>query len=385
MKNNNFLDKITEKISLWDYLETICETNPIILYGMGNGADKIMDLCAQKNIKIKEVFASDEFVRGHYFKGFKVKKLSEIENENEYENFCILTAFATREDEIIDRIYKLNEKYELYSPNFPVFGEEYPDDRFFAENSCEIEKTYNLLSDDISKEVYINVINFMISGKIKYLRQIQTSKFDALDLFNLHEDLNYIDAGAYNGDTVLELINYLDDKNINKITAIEPDKKNFEKLKQNLFGNNLSDKCELYNTGLWSEEKTLCFDSKSGRNSSLNNSNSKKSAEIFVNSLDNILKHNELHSETLIKYDVEGSEYEALLGSAETIKKYSPKLIVSLYHRNEDIFKLLLLINSINPNYNFYIRKHKYIPCWDLNLYAVPKKKNKKNFIKKFQ
>jgi len=135
-------------------------------------------------------------------------------------------------------------------------------------------------------------------------------------------------------------------------------------------------KFELYNIGVWSEEKTFYFDAKSGRSSSIGRDDpGAPSVKISVNAIDNILKSNDFLGETLIKYDVEGAEFEALLGSAETIKKYSPKLIVSLYHRTEDIFKLMILINDINPNYNFYMRKHKYIPCWDLNLYAIPKNK----------
>jgi len=374
-----FIDKIIEKTTLWDYLKTINNSKPLILYGMGNGADKILNLCAEKNIKVSGVFASDEFVRGNYFRGFKIKKLSEIEEE--YKDFCILTGFATNQDEVINRIYKLNEKYELYAPNFPVFGIQYPDYNFFAENIDSIEKAYLLLSDDYSRNIYINAINFMISGKLKYLKDIETKKSDALNLLDLREELYYIDIGAYNGDTVFELKNELDNKNINikKITAFEPDKKNFIKLEKNLLENNILNKCELYNIGAWSEEKTLYFDSKSGRNSNVGRddpgaplSNPKNIKEIPVNSLDNIIKSCDLNSETLIKYDVEGAEYEALTGTQGIIKKYSPKLIVSLYHRNEDIFKLILLIYSINPNYKFYIRKHKYIPCWDLNLYAVP-------------
>ncbi|MCL1859837.1 MAG: FkbM family methyltransferase [Oscillospiraceae bacterium] len=375
-------DKKTEKISLWDYLKTINNTKPIILYGMGNGADKILDLCEKKDIKINDIFASDEFVRGHHFRGFRVKKLSEIEEE--YKDFCILTAFATRENEVIDRIYKLSEKYELYSPNFPVFGEKYFDCDFLSENIKDIEKAYLLLSDGISREVYINAINFMISGKLKYLKNINSLKYDAFDLLNLCDEVHYIDIGAYNGDTVLELIKYLDAKNINinKITAFEPDKKNFEKLEKNMIENNIINKCGLYNTGAWSEEKTLFFDSKSGRSSSVGRGDTgaslikSKSIKISVNSLDNILKFYDLNRKILIKYDVEGAEFEALTGTKETIKKYSPKLSVSLYHRAEDIFKLLLLINNINPDYNFYMRKHKYIPCWDLNLYAVHKNFN---------
>ena len=46
-------------------------------------------------------------------------------------------------------------------------------------------------------------------------------------------------------------------------------------------------------------------------------------------------------------------------------------MMVSLYHRNEDIFELPLLLKTINPNYKLYIRHQLYIPAWETNLYAV--------------
>ena len=74
--------------------------------------------------------------------------------------------------------------------------------------------------------------------------------------------------------------------------------------------------------------------------------------------------------------DVEGCEREALWGASQTIAHFSPKLMVSLYHRNEDIFALPLLIRRLNPNYDLYIRHQLYIPAWETNLYAVPSQKN---------
>ena len=72
-----------------------------------------------------------------------------------------------------------------------------------------------------------------------------------------------------------------------------------------------------------------------------------------------------------IKYDVEGSEREALIGSQNTILATTPTLLVSLYHRNEDIFALPLLIKQRFPNYkHFYLRRFAGIPAWDLNLYC---------------
>ena len=69
------------KSDLWDEIGR--SDIPVCVYGMGNGADKLFlrlgEECARE--KIKEIFASDGFVRGHSFRGYKVKSLSEIKGE----------------------------------------------------------------------------------------------------------------------------------------------------------------------------------------------------------------------------------------------------------------------------------------------------------------
>ena len=72
-----------------------------------------------------------------------------------------------------------------------------------------------------------------------------------------------------------------------------------------------------------------------------------------------------------IKIDVEGSEENALRGAAETIANFRPKLNVALYHRNEDMFELPLLVNKLNKKYKLYMRHHPYIPDWETNLYCI--------------
>ena len=94
--------------------------------------------------------------------------------------------------------------------------------------------------------------------------------------------------------------------------------------------------------------------------------------QIDARSVDSILQGKPA---TIIKMDVEGCEREALWGASQTIAHFSPKLMVSLYHRNEDIFALPLLIRRLNPNYDLYVRHQLYIPAWETNLYAVPSEK----------
>ena len=71
-----------------------------------------------------------------------------------------------------------------------------------------------------------------------------------------------------------------------------------------------------------------------------------------------------------IKLDVEGSEYQALLGARKTIETYSPRLAVCIYHKPEDVWELPWLIHEMNPAYQFYIRHYSYTEV-ETVLYAV--------------
>lgn len=56
-----------------------------------------------------------------------------------------------------------------------------------------------------------------------------------------------------------------------------------------------------------------------------------------------------------IKLDIEGDEKIALEGGRNLIKKYFPRMMVSAYHKCEDLWELPLLIHEINPQYKIYL------------------------------
>ena len=74
------------KMDLWDKLSQ--ENRPIVVYGMGNGADKLIKRFEKYEIEIADFFASDGFVRGHSFHGKRVKSFSEIKAD--YSDFVIV-------------------------------------------------------------------------------------------------------------------------------------------------------------------------------------------------------------------------------------------------------------------------------------------------------
>ena len=85
------LENLLKITDLWTYLKT--QNKPIVLYGMGDGADKILNVCLEKNINVSGVFASDEFVRGQSFRGYKVKTYADTKLE--FGDIIILVSFAT--------------------------------------------------------------------------------------------------------------------------------------------------------------------------------------------------------------------------------------------------------------------------------------------------
>ncbi|MBQ3940043.1 MAG: FkbM family methyltransferase [Oscillospiraceae bacterium] len=351
------LEFVTEKISVWEKLKA--ETRPIYLYGMGDGAVRILAAMRNYGIQAAGIFASDEFVRGHDFAGFPVRKLSELEAE--LSDFVVVLAFAVCSPAMIDRIRALGQKYTLYVPDVPVVGGGLFTREYCDEHAEEIQAVYQSLADERSRRIYANIINFKISGDPAYLiDQVDTRD----DIWNRvlcptnHEI--YVDLGAYNGDSIREMLDFTRGK-YHRIVAVEPDRKNYKKLVK-FVGDTPSVQC--YQCAAWCVDTELPFASKAGRQSSV----VMDGAVTPARSVDNLLAGNPV---TLLKMDVEGSEREALWGASRSIVRYSPKLMISLYHRNEDIFELPLLVRKINPRYKLYIRHLPYIPAWETNLYAV--------------
>ena len=360
---------INIKTDLWHYLAK-CD-RPIVMYGMGNGADKIIAVCEKYGIEISDFFASDGFVRGHSFHGKTVISYSAMKEKYSGQNPIVLLSFASSLPEVMELFKKVGDECELYAPDVPVFGETLFTIEFFEENRSRFEEVYNLLSDDESKKIYENVISYKLTGDIKYLWDSESDKADVYEsILDCKSISTYMDLGAYNGDTIREMLNF--NPHLQSAIALEPDARNFRKLNEYaLTVDNIDIKC--INAGAWNEKTTLLFDASGNRNAGIVSKGNivSKIKEVPVVSVDEVLGGAQVD---YIKYDVEGSEKEALLGSKNTIQMYEPKLLVSLYHRSEDLFALPELIKELNPDYSLYLRRFPYIPAWDLNLYAIKEK-----------
>ena len=69
--------------------------------------------------------------------------------------------------------------------------------------------------------------------------------------------------------------------------------------------------------------------------------------------------------------DIEGFEVPALREGARTIATHRPILMISAYHKRDDVFNIYRYVKNIVVDYKFYFYCHQN-NATDAVLYAVP-------------
>ena len=358
------LDFVIEKESVWENLRTT--QKPIVLYGMGNGADKILDWCEENKVSVKGVFASDEFVRGQEFRGFTVERYAALKARLG-EELLVVIAFASERPEVLARFVELAAEQEVVAPHLPLFDEAETVSRaWLKKHAEELQNVYERLADEQSRKVFAATLNYKLSGKISYLFECATEReTDLRELIAPSEQECYLDLGAYNGDTIQEL-GRLTSFQWQQVLAVEPDRRNCRKLR--MLAEALAQRglaVEVHESGIWSSVGELSFSDSGGRQSTFVGASKRM---VPVTTIDAVASGRSI---SYIKMDVEGAEAQALAGGAGTIREYKPKLFVAAYHYDVDLLRLPKIIWELEPNYKIYFRKHPYVPALELNFIAV--------------
>jgi FkbM family methyltransferase len=302
-----------------------------------------------------------------------VRTWSDVKAEFGRENVIVLLSFGSSRPEVLENILRIRSEAELYAPDVPAFGDTLFTRSFYEEHIADFAAARALLSDEESRRIFDNILSYKLSGDIGYLLDAESDEDEIWNTIIHPENVHTAaDLGAYNGDTVRQL---LEKGNPDTIWAMEPDARNYKKLEAYAEGETRA-RIIPVNAGAWNEETTLFFDKSGNRNASFEVNRSQtladrpaKMVEVKALPLDTVLDGARVD---YIKYDVEGSEREALDGSVQTLISHAPTLLVSLYHRSEDLFALPLHVHKIAPHYNgFYLRRMRGIPAWDINLYVI--------------
>lgn len=349
--NIDYMDK-----DIWTFLSETRQ--PVVIYGTGDGADKLFSILEDLHVRVRAVFASPGFVRSRTFHGYKVRSFEDCLAEYGRE-MVVLMVFGSRDPEVMSYILHVAECCTLLIPDL-LFDEDHKPFRteYASRHAREIEKAYRRLGDEESRKVFEAAIRNKLTGSTEELMKGVSDERENWKLLQIREGDSFFDAGAYNGDTLSLFLSFTE--NYGRIYACEPDPKSFRRLKARAEG--LRD-TELYQAAVSECPGTMNFTFGKGRGNAKGGN-----GVIRAESIDSILRG---RSVSVIKYDIEGEEERGLKGAASTIREYRPRILLSAYHKTDDLWVLPKVVGAIRDDYTYLLRRSVCMPLWDLSYFLI--------------
>ena len=341
-----------------EFIKNIKPNDKIILWGNGWALYWYCKFFKWK--EIKPDFIIDKNI--HYGQRFDIPIVSAdyiLENLNVEQCKFVITAPKYRDEIETDIINKFGnvQIYSFEAEIYFAFIQDVESYRnYLLDNFIRIESLYSILEDDKSKETLISFFKGRISGEQKFFIDCMIpNQYFPKDIKEMREEYEIIvEAGSNDGKTLLEIIEETKGK-FKKIFCFEPDKECIVKLEEIIDKSNKP--IQLIKKGVGNIVGKVYFktDSKYGASRIVDEGNHDYFVDITT--IDEELEDVPIN---YIKMDIEGMELDCLKGAKKVITKYSPKLAICIYHKNEDILEIPEYLKGINPNYKFYLRHHNW-------------------------
>lgn len=328
---------------------------PVLLYGMGDGAELTNRYLIKNGIQPSGVFASDGFVRGQEFMGRRVMSVREAEER--FGDFTAVLSFAL-EGEKRGLAYDFEKRHTLFCPSLCPFGGEYSY-RFVKDNAARLSWLYERLADGKSKKALLQLLSFAVTGKLEYTH---ASDFDIPKEYISHGGI-HIDIGAYDGTTALEYLEM--NGGCKQVMAFEPDPSAYLRLCKNTAGR----KVRCVNAAVADKDGVMGFSSKGSRASSLGGDTPVRTIALdsffgcrFIGGGEDVGS---------IRIDGEGAEDAILSGGVNLIYSKKPAVCAAVYHRADDIIKIPSWLDYQLEGCKLFLEVKPYIPAFDVFIYAV--------------
>lgn len=369
------MDRVYENEFDSRHIKEFNNQTKFILWGASTKGKIISNMLQKMGVNIINFCDSDSAKIGKSINGIKILSTENLFSIDSDTYIIITSSF---EDEIYRELEQMGLNDKVRNIDEVKFTYKIINRKNKAKNYLSgIERLYNILEDQKSINVLKNIIYYRVTGDLELLYRVGEMDEYFPDIIKIGDNEVFVDAGAYNGDTVIKFMKRTENK-YKKVYAFEPDSKMFRDLEWNMSHNDIVKgecygKVQIFNLGLYSSSKKINFTGTGKMDSKIDEYEGKDIIEVVK--LDDILLDEKV---TFIKMDIEGAEIEAIKGAKNIIMKNKPKLAICVYHKKSDLWEIPLLIKEICPDYKIYLRHHgmfePYEMC-DTVCYAVPKNK----------
>lgn len=218
------------------------------------------------------------------------------------------------------------------------------------------KNVFSKCADEISREVLDCILNYRFTMKSTWIEKAYEKTIESGDgveyfdseIVKPQKREVFVDCGGYIGDTVLGFLNFTQN-DYQKVYYFEPSKLIYDQAKENL--KNIPN---VVFTPAGVGEKAGAFRFMGAGQGDFGHIDDAGMETIDIVTLDETITD----QATFIKMDIEGAELSALKGASKIIRESKPRLAICVYHKPEDIFEILELIDSWGINFKYYFRHY---------------------------
>lgn len=349
------IEDIKETNYLRSQLDKLIDKN-IYLYGAGSFGKEMCMFLQQEGISVNG-FLDKNAINKREYCGYHVNLPEEIENKN-----SVIVIFSI----VMDKEERRNVMKWLKSLGYvEIIEAQYyrsmqvgidKDDSlsvrdYYIKTKDRIIQAFCMLKDEKSKDIYKANIESHFTRNYSKCDLYEDCMLEQYFPKNIKFNKGYnrfIDCGGYIGDTINSLVEIYKNK-VDLVAVFEPDINNYKTMTSTV--HRLVKESYCYPCAV-SDESGFCgFSAACGSGTIMKNSENK----VISISLDEALQG--FHP-SFIKMDIEGAELKALAGAKNIIKEDVPDLAICVYHNVNHLWDIILLLNSWQLGYEFYLRSY---------------------------
>jgi FkbM family methyltransferase len=228
-----------------------------------------------------------------------------------------------------------------------------------------VRRVFDLWEDEASRREYVAQIRFRLALDFNGMGNPFLDGPYVSELFYPSHREVFVDCGAFDGDTVRSFLRCKGGQ-FARVIAFEPDPANSQRLRETVeaLPEPTRRKIEVVSCALGASKGTVMFNSTGTDTAAVGPG----CFAVACITLDDALQNQRA---TIIKFDIEGAELDALRGGSKVIARDLPVLTVSAYHEQSHLWEVPLAITSISRHYQYFLRPHGS-EGWDLMCYAIP-------------
>lgn len=328
----------------------------VYIFGAGEYAERLKDFLLSKGIVVAGFVVNDHFadkIPGAH----PLSKVASLDNMNLI--FGLSCGYSRWFYKKVDQIQKSISKCknsdffvtsDYWLADEGLFSHSFLDNSFLKEHFGEFKQTYEILEDDLSKNIMSEYLYASICHDALKLAELGSNwdyDYDLNLLFDKCDEGVVIECGAFDGKTIAEISEFTKKKY--EMIALECDDDNFEKCCKRVkdFPN-----IHVVKLGAWDKRAKLTI----VQQDSASYLKEVDDSSEYENVVD-VVNVDSLTSKRIaaLIMDIEGSELKALKGAQNAIKN-GANLAIRVYHKKEDLITIPQYIKSLNANYKFYLR-----------------------------